>query len=104
MIRRLGHQVFEASNLRLALDILSKNPIDILVSDLGLPDGDGKELTKQWQHRLKMGSIALSGFGMASDVARSLASGFNRHLTKPVEFEQLAKAIEELCRKVDSNH
>ena len=103
LIRRLGHEVFEASNLRLAFGILSENPIDILISDLGLPDGDGKELTKRWKHRLRLGSIALSGFGMASDVSRSLASGFSYHLTKPVEFEQLAHAIEELYRKSDAN-
>jgi CheY-like chemotaxis protein/two-component sensor histidine kinase len=103
LIRRLGHQVFEASNLRLAFGILSENPIDILISDLGLPDGDGNELTKRWNHRLRLGSIALSGFGMAPDVARSLESGFSYHLTKPVEFERLAHAIEGLCRNADAN-
>ena len=103
MIRRLGHQVFEAGNLRLAFGVLSENSIDILISDLGLPDGDGSELTKRWKHRLRMGSIALSGFGMAPDVARSLESGFSLHLTKPVEFERLAHAIEGLCRNTDSS-
>jgi signal transduction histidine kinase/CheY-like chemotaxis protein len=102
MIRRLGHQVFDAGNLRAAFKILSENPMDILISDLGLPDGDGNELAKQWKHRLRLGSIALSGFGMASDIARSLESGFIHHLTKPVEFEQLSGAIAQLRQKADA--
>jgi signal transduction histidine kinase/CheY-like chemotaxis protein len=103
MIRRLGHQVFDASTVGLAFRILSQNSMDILISDLGLPDGDGTELATAWNHRLRLGSIALSGFGMASDVARSLEGGFSYHLTKPVEFEQLAQTIEELYRKAAAN-
>ena len=101
MIRRLGHQVFVAGDLRSASEVLSQNLIDILISDLGLPDGEGTELTMRWKHKLQLGAIALSGFGMASDVTRSLESGFSCHLTKPVEFECLAGAIEKICLKAD---
>jgi CheY-like chemotaxis protein len=52
----------------------------------------------RWKPRIKFGAIALSGFGMESDVIRSRESGFAYHLTKPVEFERLAELIQRVCR------
>jgi CheY-like chemotaxis protein len=98
MIRRLGHEVLVAGDIRSASEILSETGVDVLVSDLGLPDGDGTELTTRWKPRIKFGAIALSGFGMDSDVTRSRESGFSYHLTKPVEFERLAELIQKVCR------
>ena len=98
MVRKLGHEVLVAGDIRSASEILFETGVDVLVSDLGLPDGDGTELTIRWKPRIKFGAIALSGFGMESDVIRSRESGFAYHLTKPVEFERLAELIQRVCR------
>ena len=107
MLRRSGFQVTVASNIAQALaeaeaarktfdDSGRSRPIRLVISDLGLPDGTGHELMQELskQHRLR--GIALSGFGMEEDVRRATASGFSRHLTKPVDFDNLLTNIREL--------
>ena len=44
----------------------------------------------------KIKGIAISGFGSEEDIERSKASGFLRHLTKPIDFEQLQAARDEI--------
>jgi CheY-like chemotaxis protein len=68
--------------------------IDLLISDLGLPDGNGRELIRQAQRKHAIRGIALSGYGMESDVKASLEAGFAEHLTKPVNIVQLQEAIQ----------
>jgi CheY-like chemotaxis protein/two-component sensor histidine kinase len=97
MTRKLGYEVLVAADIRAAAEILFETEVDVLVSDLGLPDGDGTELAMRWKPRIKFGAIALSGFGMESDVLRSREGGFKYHLTKPVEFERLAQVIRSVC-------
>jgi len=67
------------------------NP-DIFILDIGLPDMDGTELAQQLRdmpHLQYSKMIALTGYGQASDKARSLAAGFDYHLVKPVDYDQL---------------
>lgn len=104
IIRRLGYEVLVAGDIQTASEILSETEVDVLISDLGLPDGDGTELTTRWKPRVKIGAIALSGFGMESDVARSIKSGFDYHLIKPVEFGQLAEVIQKICKGKGAAH
>ena len=67
----------------------------LIVSDLGLPDGNGLDLIRAAAkgHRP---AIALSGFGMGSDVQASREAGFDLHLTKPVDFDVLLGALRAL--------
>ena len=71
-------------------------PFDLLISDIGLPDGSGLELIRQL-HRMypqdPVRGIALSGFGMEEDVKKSREAGFYAHLTKPVDFQKLQAVI-----------
>jgi CheY-like chemotaxis protein len=71
-------------------------PIQLVLSDLGLPDGTGVELMRQLRRRHRMPGIALSGFGMEEDIRRTLDAGFDRHFTKPVDLERLIATIREL--------
>jgi CheY-like chemotaxis protein len=96
MLQKHGFETVTAASIDAASRILSEGKIDLLLSDLGLPDGDGFHLPRLWKERIRIGAIALSGFGMENDVARSQACGFARHLTKPVEFQALLDAIEAL--------
>jgi signal transduction histidine kinase len=66
---------------------------DILISDLGLPDGDGCELMLELRQGHDLVGIALSGYGMDEDRKRTRSAGFSSHLTKPVRTEQLDMAL-----------
>jgi len=76
---------------------------DLLISDLGLPDGSGLDLMKALREAQGMKGIALSGFGTDDDVAASQAAGFSAHLTKPVDWERLRTEIEKLVTARDSS-
>jgi CheY-like chemotaxis protein len=69
---------------------------DLVVSDLGLPDGGGQDLMRELRDRDGLSGIALSGYGMEEDIEKSRAAGFHKHLIKPVQFEVLQAAISEL--------
>lgn len=96
LLNRLGYQVLTADNMTDALRIAEDEPFDILLSDIGLPDGSGLELIKRIRTKRKVSALALSGFGMDEDIQRSRDAGFVDHLTKPVSIDRLRMAIEEL--------
>lgn len=66
---------------------------DLVISDLGLPDGDGRELMSRLRERYGLTGIALSGYGMEEDVEKSRAAGFSEHLIKPVKIAELLQAL-----------
>ena len=66
--------------------VAESRPFDVIVSDIGLPDGTGFDLMVHLRTRLSTPSIALTGYGMDSDIRRSLDVGFTAHLTKPVDY------------------
>ncbi len=66
---------------------------DLVVSDIGLPDEKGYDLMAHLQKRHGLRGIALTGYGMEEDVQRSRDAGFIDHLTKPVEFGTLERAL-----------
>jgi CheY-like chemotaxis protein len=66
---------------------------DLIISDLGLPDGSGLDVIRQLDGRDAGRAIALTGYGMDADIAASRDAGFAEHLTKPVDLDQLQAAI-----------
>jgi two-component system CheB/CheR fusion protein len=100
LLRALGHDVRVAMTVAAGLDaadaeIGSGAGIDLVISDLGLPDGTGMDLMRELVSRYGLRGIALSGYGTEDDVRRSLEAGFLRHLTKPVNFKALEAVIHE---------
>ncbi len=87
----LGYDVVHAGTVRDALSTGLRETFDVVVSDLGLPDGSGLELGPKLVGRAPL--VALSGFGSPADVARSLAAGFAAHLVKPTDPEDLHATI-----------
>ena len=103
LLTREGHEVRVAGSVAQALELAETFEFDVLISDIGLPDGSGTHLLEslnQKKGRLML-AIAMSGFGMEQDRERSLAAGFAEHLTKPVEFADLQRAITKLVRSDD---
>jgi CheY-like chemotaxis protein/anti-sigma regulatory factor (Ser/Thr protein kinase) len=91
-----GHRVRVAGTVAEAVREAAADPCEILISDIGLPDGTGVDLIQQIAPVPRLGAIAMSGFGMESDLIRSRQAGFSRHLTKPVDFALLEQAIADL--------
>jgi CheY-like chemotaxis protein len=91
----LGHQVLQAGDVASGRKALACNQLDLLLSDIGLPDGTGYDLMKEVPASLP--ALALTGYGMESDVQQSLAAGFREHLTKPVDVPRLQAAIHRIA-------
>jgi signal transduction histidine kinase len=95
MLRRRGYEVHPANDVRSALDIATGNQFDVLLSDIGLPDGTGIDVLKALRAKGEVFGIALSGFGMEDDIRRSGEAGFSHHLVKPVDLNKLDSIIQE---------
>jgi CheY-like chemotaxis protein len=93
LLRRAGFEVVTASDVAGAVAAIEREAADLLVTDLGLPDGDGYDLMLAVQARRRMPGIAISGYGMEEDLRRSHEAGFAEHLIKPVRVADLIAAI-----------
>jgi PAS domain S-box-containing protein len=99
LLRSAGFAVTTAADVASASAAADKAPFDLLVSDLGLPDGDGYEIMRRIRAIRSMPGIAMSGYGMNEDRRRSHEAGFSEHLVKPIDLPQLIAAI----RRVTDN-
>jgi PAS domain S-box-containing protein len=89
-----GHTVETAGDVAAALELAGRHDFDLLLSDLGLPDGSGHDLMRELRLRgHKFPAVALSGYGQEEDIERSRQAGFAAHLTKPASREALARTI-----------
>jgi CheY-like chemotaxis protein len=100
LLEQLGHTVLSAATLQHALAALPEARCDVLISDIGLPDGNGWELMTKLGEQRPRYAIAMSGFGMSSDRQRSLNAGYRHHLLKPVEPNQLENLLDEAAREL----
>lgn len=94
LLEQMGHSVASARTMREALRLIPDSHCDVLISDIGLPDGDGWELMERLGPHRPQYAIAMSGRGMNGDRQRSEAVGFRHHLVKPTGPEQLATILE----------
>lgn len=96
LLQRDGHHVIAATNVTDALTAAAVNVFDLVISDLGLPDGTGNELMEKLRETYGLRGIALSGYGMEEDLTRSNAAGFVAHLVKPVTVTDLRNTLASL--------
>jgi CheY-like chemotaxis protein len=94
LLRRRGYDVVTTTTVQEALALAAPGRFDLLISDIGLPDGTGYELMRQLRQQGDLKGIALSGYGMEEDVRLSHHAGFMTHITKPVNLKMLEAAIE----------
>ncbi|MEA2604921.1 MAG: hypothetical protein QOF89_5913 [Acidobacteriota bacterium] len=103
LLEALGHRITVAGTVGDALAAAAANGhIDLVISDLGLPDGSGLDLMRELAGRYRLPGIALSGYGMEEDVRQSRDAGFARHLTKPVTLDLIKDVIEQVRVPVTS--
>jgi PAS domain S-box-containing protein len=98
LLKSLGHQVTLANTLASAWEVFQENGFDLIISDLGLPDGSGLELMRRVSTHRPLPAIALTGYGMEEDIDRSRAAGFTSHMTKPIDFMKLEAMIRQITR------
>jgi two-component system CheB/CheR fusion protein len=94
LLRASSYAVKTAASVEAALQLAAMEAFDIVVSDLGLPDGTGYDLMKQIRDRHGIKGIALSGYGMEEDLRRSREAGFLDHIIKPVNVSQLVAVLQ----------
>jgi DNA-binding response OmpR family regulator len=87
-----GYTVTLAGNCARALAIGGREDFDVVVTDLGLPDGSGIEIGRALSPRMPV--IALSGYGSPQDVQRSTAAGFSGHIVKPADFTAVHSMVQ----------
>jgi signal transduction histidine kinase/ActR/RegA family two-component response regulator len=92
VLQRRGHTVVCANSIKEGCARFAEGPVDLILSDIGLPDGEGHDLLEKLLPAQPR-AIALSGFGMEHDVKRSREAGFLEHLTKPVTMATLDEAM-----------
>ncbi len=98
LLRKQGHDVVTAGTVEAALRCAAQGRFDLVISDIGLPDGNGVDLMVQLTREYGLRGIALSGYGMEADFARTKDAGFLAHLIKPVDFERLNRVLEQAAR------
>ena len=96
MLERRGYEITVAYSAEQAVQKTHNQDFDLLISDIGLPDRSGYELMRELRESKGMPGIALTGFGSEHDISKARAAGFAEHLTKPINFERLQEAIQNL--------
>jgi CheY-like chemotaxis protein len=100
VLRQKGFDVQEATTVSEA--IRSSRSGDLLLSDIALPDGDGRDLMRQLRAR-NIAGIAISGFGSAQDREEYRQAGFSESFVKPVDIDQLIGAIRRVTERTSGS-
>jgi CheY-like chemotaxis protein len=107
MLESAGHEVTEANSGRAAIKTLQgPDPIDVLVTDILMPDADGLEVIRATSGRPELGIIAISGGGnympAAVSLAMSEAFGARKVLFKPFRKQELLDAVSAVVAGVET--
>jgi CheY-like chemotaxis protein len=92
LLRTMGHQVDEAYDGVTALELARRHRPDVILLDIGLPVMDGYEVARRCREQKDLEQtmlVAMTGYGKEEDRRRSQEAGFNVHLVKPVNLEDL---------------
>lgn len=100
LLKRRKFEVEAVGSVSEALDAAGMIAFDFVMSDIGLPDGNGNELMRELRSRHGLHGIALTGYGMSDDIARSQAAGFMAHLTKPISVQSLDQALNSIRERL----
>ena len=96
-LEQMGHTVVSARSMEEALAALPSAACEVLISDIGLPDGDGWQLLnklRETSHEQPRYAIAMSGYGMNADRSKSKAAGYSQHILKPFKAAELQTMLE----------
>ncbi len=97
LLTHFGHDISVADCTQSAKEIVDAKEFDVLLSDIGLPDGSGYDVITHAKQKRPIKGVALTGFGMDEDIRKSKEAGFDFHLTKPVDFAELRTVLGQLA-------
>ena len=97
LLKNHGHEVKTATCVQEAIAAGAGETFDLLLSDMGLPDGSGLDIMRWFSEHHPIKGIVFSGYGMDTDVEASRKAGFSVHLVKPVVARRLIEAIQEVA-------
>jgi CheY-like chemotaxis protein len=104
IFEKRGYEVVACDSAGQAVEVFGRKEFDVLISDVGMPSMDGLQLIKTIRERSgdkRLPAIALTGYASQNDAAAAIAAGFDRHLSKPVDPNELAEAVERLLHSRD---
>jgi two-component system CheB/CheR fusion protein len=97
VLRSWGHEVATSDSAAMALRVLDQSPIDVVVSDIGLPDRNGYDLIAEArQRRPALATIAVSAYFTAADQDRGSDAGFDMFFAKPLDLSALQRVLERI--------
>lgn len=103
LLSKLGHEVLVAENGKQALELLNSFEADVVISDITMPVMDGHDLARQIRANSRFDNVclvALTGYERLSDREEALASGYDCHLTKPLDFGRLRDLFDNLANQL----
>lgn len=99
ILRSWGHEVATSDSAATALKVLDERPVDVVVSDIGLPDRNGYDLVAEARERRPgLATIAVSAYFTAADQDRGNDAGFDMFFAKPVDLTALRHVLERIVR------
>jgi CheY-like chemotaxis protein len=99
LVRSFGHNADIAGTCRDARQLFDAHAYDLLLCDLGLPDGDGCDLLTDLRARRLVRAVAITGYGMTEDIDRCRAAGFLTHITKPIIADGVHAILDEIAHQ-----
>lgn len=93
LLRLEGYEVATAGSCRQAVELARQSQFDLLVTDLGLPDGTGMELFGELNSLYNLPGVAMTAHGESWFLEGARDGGFARHLFKPFVFSDLLDAV-----------
>jgi PAS domain S-box-containing protein len=97
LLTHFGHQTSVANNTQRALEMMASQRFDVVLCDIGLPDGSGYEVISQAKRKWPVKAVAITGFGTDEDVRRSKEAGSDFHLVKPVDLDELQAVLQQVA-------
>jgi two-component system CheB/CheR fusion protein len=102
LFTRAGHVIDTAACIAEAQRHCDPCRFELLICDIGLPDGSGWDFMMYVKKTCPRPSIALTGFGTDADIQASEESGYCAHLTKPISFDLLLRTVDSIQRELSS--
>ena len=96
LLSHFGHDISVADSTLTALNVVKIKQFDVILSDIGLPDGSGYDVISQAKQNQRVKGVALTGFGSDEDIRRGREAGFDFHLVKPVDFHELRSVLDQV--------
>jgi len=104
ILRSWGHEVATSDSAASGLNFLSDNEVDVILSDIGLPDRNGYDFIAEVRRQnSEVTAIAVSAYFTAADQERGHDAGFDMHFAKPVDLLSLRLALTRLNSTVHRN-